>query len=226
MSHDSFENMKASQRWWCTWLNHRQYCERHGYECFAVVDWHGGPVRPGSSPWHRLHHNNPWGFAPHWFKVFILRAILPKFAAVVYLDSDAMIQNLSQPVERLLTGSGDRWWVMQLAKGISSHALILKNTARSRAMLDRLWALRTVCPACPYGEQCAVHILIHELLIEWAWYRGQTQVWVRTDEGKPCCSPVDHCLYPTGNLAESNPDASVAVQGCAWNWWFALNPVL
>lgn len=39
----------------------------------------------------------------------------------------------------------------------------------------------TVCPACPYGEQCAVHILIHELLIEWAWYRGQTQVWVRTD---------------------------------------------
>eukprot|EP00667_Euglena_gracilis_P013610 EG_transcript_14060 len=225
MSYDSVEEMTTSKKWWCTWLNHRQYCEQHGYECFVVVDSHGGPLRPDSSPWHRLHHNNPWGFAPHWFKVFVMRAILPKFAAVVYLDNDAMIQNLSQPLETLLAATGDRWWVMELFKGITSHTLILKNNARSRATLSHLWDLRTVCPVCPFGEQCAVHLLIHELLVEWARFRGQTQVWVHTDKGKPCCAPAEHCRFPTGLLVDNNSDASPAVQGCTWNWWAALNPM-
>eukprot|EP00667_Euglena_gracilis_P007339 EG_transcript_7410 len=214
-----------SRQWWCMWLNHRQYCDRHGYECFAVVDSHGGVPGPASSPWHRIYHNNPWSFAPHWFKVFVMRAILPKFAALVYLDNDAMIQNLSQPLETLLATTGDRWWVMELSKGISSHILILKNTARSRAMLTHLWDLRTVCPACPSGEQCAMHLLIHELLIEWAWYRGQTQFWVHTDNGKPCCAPAEHCRFPTGQLADNNSAASPAVQGCTWSWWAALRPI-
>eukprot|EP00668_Euglena_longa_P035356 GGOE01045420.1.p1 GENE.GGOE01045420.1~~GGOE01045420.1.p1 ORF type:complete len:316 (-),score=46.91 GGOE01045420.1:512-1459(-) len=143
---------------------------------------------------------------------------------IVYLDNDAVIQNMSQPIETLLASSGERWWVMELFKGITSHTLILKNTMRSRAMLDHLWHLRTVCPACPKGEQCAVHLLIHELLIEWARFRGQSQVWVRSDKGTPCCSPQEHCAFPTGTLAENNSKASTAVQGCTWNWWTALNP--
>eukprot|EP00667_Euglena_gracilis_P014666 EG_transcript_15205 len=225
MSYDSVEQMKTNKLWWCAWLNHRQYCDLHGYECFAVVDSHGGPPRRDSSPWHRIYHNNPWGFAPHWFKVFVMRALLPKFAAIVYFDNDALVENISLPIENLLGTSGDRWWVMELSKGITSHTIILKNTPRSRAMLDHLWDLRTVCPACPSGEQCAMHLLIHELLIEWAWYRGQTQVWVHTDNGKPCCAPTEHCRFPTGLLADNNSAASPAVQGCTWSWWAALNPV-
>jgi hypothetical protein len=81
-----------------------------------------------------------------------------------------------------------------------------------------------VCPACPFGEQCAVHLIIHELMLDWALQNGGTRFSVPSDRGLSCCNPVSHCEYPTANLNQRNANHSLSVQGCTWNWWHQLGP--
>jgi len=218
--------MQDTREYFCQWSSHKEYCDLHGYTCLFVVDSHQKHSVSLASEWNKEISNDPFNIAPHWFKVFVLRHVLPKFAAVLLMDADTMFQNLSRPLEPLLDAAGERWWLMADTKGITSHTMMLKNTDYSRAMVERLWNFRHVCPACPFGEQCAVHLVIYELLMDWAVQNGRnrTSVWNDNDGKESCCNPAAFCAYPTGVLSEHNPNHSYSVQGCSWNWWFALGP--
>jgi len=79
----------TSQRGFCPWHQHQAYCDRWGYECFVVYDFHGpGPRSPWQ--WHFTH--NDYHFAPHWFKIYVLMALLPKFEWVILVDDDSVFR--------------------------------------------------------------------------------------------------------------------------------------
>jgi len=224
LSYPTTRDLQGNDMYFCQWSRHRQYCERHGYECLFVVGTHKSSANGIPNKWHRSFIGDPFHVAPHWFKIFVLRMVLPKFAAVILVDADTLIQHFDKPFEPLLETAGKRWWILEDKKGITSHTIILKNNPLSRGMVERLWDLRHVCPACPFGEQCAVHLIIHELMLDWALQNGRTRFTVPSDRGLSCCNPVSHCEYPTANLNHRNANHSWSVQGCTWNWWHQLGP--
>jgi len=224
LSYPSRKDLRENKMYFCQWSRHSQYCERHGYECLFVVDTHTRIVNENSSKWHRSVIEDPFHVAPHWFKIFVLRMVLPKFAVVILVDADTLIQHFDKPFEPLLESAGKRWWILEDKKGITSHTIILKNNPLSRGMVEHLWDLRHVCPACPFGEQCAVHLIIHELLLDWALQNRRTQFTISSDKGLSCCNPALHCEYPNADVNDRNTNHSWSVQGCTWSWWSQLGP--
>eukprot|EP00669_Euglena_mutabilis_P011203 TRINITY_DN5866_c0_g1_i1.p1 TRINITY_DN5866_c0_g1~~TRINITY_DN5866_c0_g1_i1.p1 ORF type:complete len:391 (+),score=58.68 TRINITY_DN5866_c0_g1_i1:86-1174(+) len=211
-----------STDFFCQWANHKEYCKRQGYQCYFVVDSHG---REGKdrSPWNTIISRDPFRVSPQWFKIHVLRIVLPKFAAVLLLNPDTVIWDLDRPLQPALAAARSRWWVIADTKVISTHALIVKNTHRSRVMVEHLWDLRHVCPSCPRGEQCAVHVLLAELLFDWALQNRRVDFYVANDKnGAPCCSPASHCAYPNADIKDRNPSPSFSAQGCTWNWLTAM----
>ena len=212
----------------CQWHNHEAYCRRHGYRCFFVVDSHHSTAGDHDSPWVRQYrHANRVRYAAHWFKVFVLLHALPRFAAVAYMDADALFADTSRPLSAILDRAPGRWWHMAVGLGMNSHTLVVRSTAASRAFVAALWGLRERCPHCA-GEQCAVHVLLHQLLLDWAVRRNISAVAIGTVQPPgaaarlSCCSPVDHCKYPAGPGTRPNPLHSTHVQGCTWAWQRAL----
>jgi hypothetical protein len=224
LSYPDIRHLQQNTMYFCHWSRHRQYCERHSYECFFVVDAHAGMSNGTPSEWRRTINEDPFHVAPHWFKVFVLRMVLPKFAVVILVDADTLIQHFDLPFEPLLEIAGERWWILEDKKGITSHTIILKNNPLSRGMVEHLWDLRHVCPSCPFGEQCAVHLIIHELMLDWALQNGRTHFTIPSDKGLSCCNPALHCEYPTADVNDRNLNHSWSVQGCTWSWWFQLGP--
>jgi len=171
--------------------------------------------------WHFTH--NDYHFAPHWFKIYVLMVLLPKFEWVVLVDDDSVFQNMSLPLEALTAGVGDHWWIMPDVPGITSHTLIFRNTPCSIPLISYLWDLRRVCPSCPAGEQCAVHLLLHQLLVDHLYQEGVRALYINDDWGRQCCNPAEHCEFPQGFVYKPNPAHGVVLQGCVWHWWMAAN---
>jgi len=171
--------------------------------------------------WHFTH--NDYHFAPHWFKIYVLMALLPKFEWVILVDDDSVFQNMSLPLEALTAGVGDHWWIMPDVPGITSHTLIFRNTPCSIPLISYLWDLRRVCPSCPAGEQCAVHLLLHQLLVDHLYQEGVRALYINDDWGRQCCNPAEHCEFPQGFVYKPNPAHGVVLQGCVWHWWMAAN---
>lgn len=91
------------------------YCQRHGYELISGIHTGGG----GGVGWDRISLVAEW---------------LPKYDAVMWIDCDAVITNLTKPLTALLE-PGDQFLVTADMYGINTGTFIAINTPLTRQFL-------------------------------------------------------------------------------------------
>lgn len=101
---------------------HERYCKRHGYEYIGLKAADHGDRHPC------------------WTKIRSLRAVLPNYDWVLYLDADALITNHDSCVTDITNFMGDR--VMAIcddANGKNAGVLLVRNAPASLVLLDTVW---------------------------------------------------------------------------------------
>lgn len=127
--------------------NKQEYCDRHGYTLIAHTKACSAPRAQG------------------WSKDIFIRAALPFYDAVFWVDADALIVDMERPVETLLDTALD---IVFGGDHINNGVFIIRNTEAMFEFLQLAWDLPNVDPefaslAAPnspkWSQLCMVRIL-------------------------------------------------------------------
>lgn len=117
--------------------NKRVYAARHGYELLVL---HGPLAVDASRP-------------PAWSKFRNLKAHLPRFDYVCFMDVDTLVTNLAAQLEDLVRPGGGDFIASQDWNGVNTGVFLLRNSPWSQWLLEEAWGAKVRPQGAP-GAAC------------------------------------------------------------------------
>eukprot|EP00468_Gymnochlora_sp_CCMP2014_P005544 CAMPEP_0167745030 /NCGR_PEP_ID=MMETSP0110_2-20121227/2923_1 /TAXON_ID=629695 /ORGANISM="Gymnochlora sp., Strain CCMP2014" /LENGTH=266 /DNA_ID=CAMNT_0007629623 /DNA_START=309 /DNA_END=1109 /DNA_ORIENTATION=- len=150
-------------------LNHRSYCERHGYD-YKFYHQSNGTIEEKDMKILAGTDKLTW---PGWIKVIALMKYISQYDYVMWVDLDTIFLNEAVPITEIIasaglskTGTPFSVYVQQtIANAITpSHAILFHNSPFSRRILSEWWGLRAICPEVYMDQGMWVYLLSYELM--------------------------------------------------------------